>query len=163
MLNADFDRRHLWAAHILQHHWRTWSCPFKCEGSFPFASELRRHLSVHHMPGVPEEQLNAATTLGEKPAANDTATACPVCLHTVVGSKQYIKHVGRHLEQLALFALPSIEAEDDSDEDEVDVESDQIIDDQKSTGSRASSDNPEVRFRSRFLCFRWVHESGCII
>jgi hypothetical protein len=32
-----------------------------------------------------------------------------VCGSTVSGLKKYIKHVGRHLEQLALFALPSLE------------------------------------------------------
>ena len=136
--NADFDRRHLWQAHISQYHWRLWSCPFKCDGGrgFPTASELKTHLTHQHMPNVPEEQLDAVTALGEKAAANETSNTCSVCGHTVVGLKPYIKHVGRHLEQLALFALPRVE-----DEDKNNAESGQESDDERNdTGSRIDSE-----------------------
>ena len=47
--------------------------------------------------------------------------ACSLCRKTLESSKQYERHVARHLEELALFALPRTErdydyAEDDSDE-----------------------------------------------
>jgi len=61
------------------------------------------------MADAPEEQLCAATALGERPASEDASNLCPVCRRTVAGHKAYIKHVGRHLEQLALFALPPVE------------------------------------------------------
>lgn len=41
---------------------------------------------------------------------------CPLCIMTLTSSKQYEKHVARHLEELALFALPRTEM-DDADDD----------------------------------------------
>ena len=41
---------------------------------------------------------------------------CPLCKMTLTSSKQYEKHVARHLEELALFALPRTEM-DDADDD----------------------------------------------
>lgn len=42
---------------------------------------------------------------------------CPLCNMTLKASKKYEKHVARHLEELALFALPRTEM-DDADDDE---------------------------------------------
>ncbi|KAH7165848.1 hypothetical protein EDB81DRAFT_942832 [Dactylonectria macrodidyma] len=114
--NADFDRRHLWQLHVSQHHWRSWFCPFRCEGTFPSATELKLHIGQKHLKNAPEEQLSTLATLGEKPVSDDTASTCPVCAQTIVGLKSYIKHVGRHLEQLALIALPDLEDEEAGDE-----------------------------------------------
>ena len=41
---------------------------------------------------------------------------CPLCKMALTSSKQYEKHVARHLEELALFALPRTEM-DDADDD----------------------------------------------
>lgn len=44
---------------------------------------------------------------------------CPLCKESLKSSKQYKRHVARHLEELALFALPRTEmddAEDDNDD-----------------------------------------------
>jgi hypothetical protein len=50
-----------------------------------------------------------------------------VCGSTVSGLRKYIKHVGRHLEQLALFALPSLEeqsqAEDAASDEQISAQS----------------------------------------
>lgn len=119
--NTDFDRRHRWQLHVLQYHWRSWFCPFKCEGTFPSKIELSRHIGHQHMPNAPDDQVNAATALGEKSASDETVNNCPLCAHAVVGLKPYVKHVGRHLEQLALRALPSLDdenSEDGGDSDE---------------------------------------------
>ena len=56
---------------------------------------------------------------------------CHLCKDRLTSSKQYERHVGRHLEELALFALPRLEtddAEDDGDDDVVDVRDSTIID-----------------------------------
>ena len=45
---------------------------------------------------------------------------CSLCKDTLISSKQYERHVARHLEELALFALPRIES-DDADDDNDDV------------------------------------------
>ncbi|KAL6399891.1 uncharacterized protein AUP68_17300 [Ilyonectria robusta] len=113
--NMDFDRRHRWQLHVSQYHWRSWFCPFKCEGTFPSKIELAGHIGHQHMPNASEDQVNTATALGEKSASNESVNNCPLCAHAVVGLKPYVKHVGRHLEQLALHALPSLDDENSED------------------------------------------------
>ena len=105
------------------------------------------------MPNMPEEQLDAVTALGRKAAAKDTANTCSVCGQAVVGLKLYIKHVGRHLEQLALFALPRIE-----DEDENVAEADQESDDERNgTNSRIDSENSYAQV-CPLVCLKWEHQ-----
>ncbi|RGP65706.1 transcription factor [Fusarium longipes] len=114
----DFDRRHNWQLHVSKNHWRSWSCPFKCQQPFSSAPELSRHINNHHLPNGSEEELKAITALGDKPAPEDTSSQCLLCGHSTTGLKKYIKHVGRHLEQLALFTLPDLEREDVDEETE---------------------------------------------
>ncbi|KAL2675763.1 hypothetical protein Neosp_011954 [[Neocosmospora] mangrovei] len=109
--NTDFDRRHQWQLHVAQYHWRSWSCPFKCRGMFPSSLELEDHIRHQHLPNASNEHLNAVVARGEVPEPCDISKECPLCEHIVSGLKSYVKHVGRHLEQLALFALPDIKYE----------------------------------------------------
>ena len=43
---------------------------------------------------------------------------CSLCKETLESSKQYERHVARHLEELALFALPRTEMDDSEDDDD---------------------------------------------
>jgi len=115
--NADFDGRRRWRAHIAQHHWKSWTCVFGCDGAYASASDLRVHINTCHIRDVSVEQLEAVVVVGERPISEDTATSCPICSQSTAGLRQYARHVGRHLEQLALFALPRLD-QDDSDSDE---------------------------------------------
>ncbi|GKU02773.1 transcription factor [Fusarium langsethiae] len=110
--NTDFDRRHNWQLHVSKYHWLSWTCPFKCHQPFSSATDLSSHIKNVHLPTATEEKIRSVTTLGEKPAPDDTTSHCLLCGHSVTGLKRYVKHVGKHLEQLALFALPSLETED---------------------------------------------------
>jgi len=57
---------------------------------------------------------------------------CPLCCDFEVSSeRQYEKHIGQHLEQLALFALPHIVDDGNGDEE----------DEQSSTGDEKSDDD----------------------
>ena len=47
---------------------------------------------------------------------------CPLCRDTLSSPKQYERHVARHLEELALFALPRTEIEYAEDDDEYKAE-----------------------------------------
>ena len=96
-------------------------CPIGCrEEPFGSSSELKDHLG-NHLSGAPAGQIQAMVLLGENPAPDDATNECPLCKYTLTGFKRYIKHVGRHLEQLALFALPDLEEgldDTDTDQDE---------------------------------------------
>ncbi|RTE73517.1 hypothetical protein BHE90_012056 [Fusarium euwallaceae] len=122
--NTDFDRRHRWQLHVAQYHWRTWSCPFKCKDMFPSSLELEDHIRQQHLPNANNEHLNTVVARGEVPVPYDVSKECPLCRHIVSGLNAYVRHVGRHLEQLALFALPDIKDELPEDEFESDEQND---------------------------------------
>lgn len=105
----DFDRRHDWQLHVSKCHWRSWSCPLRCQKSFTSTAELSSHIKDHHLFSGIKEEVVALTALGEGSAPEDIPRFCLLCEHSETKLKKYIKHVGRHLEQLALFALPSLE------------------------------------------------------
>lgn len=133
--NVDFDRRHNWQLHVSRYHWSSWHCPFKCEGSFPSAAELSRHVKDKHLPNGDDQELETVVLLGKKTASADIINQCPVCGSVVSGLKDYIKHVGRHLEQLALFSLPSLEEQNPAE----DVASDEQISAQSSLDMSSQS------------------------
>ncbi|KAH7003037.1 hypothetical protein EDB82DRAFT_3888 [Fusarium venenatum] len=116
--NIDFGRLHNWQLHFSKYHWRSWSCPFECQQPLSSAEELSSHIKDQHFPSGTEGEIKLVTTLGEKPASEDTSGHCLLCGHSVTGLEKYIKHVGRHLEQLALFALPNFEIENPKRESE---------------------------------------------
>ncbi|KAG5658043.1 hypothetical protein KAF25_006994 [Fusarium avenaceum] len=144
--NIDFDRRHNWQLHVSKYHWSSWHCPFKCEGLFPSATELALHVKAKHLLTGDEQELRTVVSLGERVALTDTANQCPVCGSTVSGLKKYVKHVGRHLEQLALFALPRLEEQSP----EEDAASDEQISAQSSLDvSSKSSSQPDCSMLER--------------
>ena len=62
---------------------------------------------------------------------------CSLCKDTLKSSKQYERHVARHLEELALFALPRIEIDDAEDDN------DDVVDAKISASENdAASDSP---------------------
>ena len=96
----------------MQKHWRTWHCAYGCQDTFPSASEFKQHTSRFHSDAVATTQLNALAGLSERRMALDVVMECPLCLEKVKSVKQYHRHVGRHQEELALFALPKITGPD---------------------------------------------------
>lgn len=114
----DFDRRHLWQLHVSQYHWHTWSCPFNCTSTFTSGVQLGDHIRHQHLPNASDEHISTVVARGKVSVLNDVIKECPFCRQPISELKSYIKHVGLHLEQLALFALPSIGNEQLKDGDE---------------------------------------------
>ncbi|KAK3314877.1 hypothetical protein B0H66DRAFT_482065 [Apodospora peruviana] len=134
----DFERRHHWIQHVLQHHWRTWSCSFGCIQNFQSDQSIKDHLTTTHSNAIDEARLDTLVQLSERPKPLDAASTCPLCLQSLSSVKEYQRHVGRHQEELALFALPNIEGgEDDgseeSDESKVseDIEEPEVLKEQE--------------------------------
>ncbi|KAF5616778.1 transcription factor Cys6 [Fusarium tjaetaba] len=138
--NTDFDRRRQWQLHVSQYHWRTWSCPFKCEGMFLSAVELGNHIRHQHIPSASDEHLATVVARGEVSVSNDVAQECPLCRRAISGLKSYVKHVGRHLEQLALHALPKIGGEELED----DIESDEQNDEASELGAVSAEESSDT-------------------
>ncbi|CAG8169032.1 unnamed protein product [Penicillium nalgiovense] len=65
--------------------------------------------------------LQSQHSISESPGVH---VDCPLCLYSIPSGKQLERHVGRHLEELALFALPRSEEDDDEAAISSDVDSD---------------------------------------
>ncbi|SMY24007.1 unnamed protein product [Zymoseptoria tritici ST99CH_1A5] len=129
----QFSRRSAWRRHTLDHY-RYWVCPYGCEDAFASAEDHRRHMNVDHHEDLQDVMLKSLS----KSCARDSGfqfAQCPFCYKETSNRNLWFKHVGHHLEQLALFALPTHifahstdhEENDPSDVDEPaeqDIESD---------------------------------------
>jgi len=138
-----FRSRNEWFAHEIQNHRREWIC-VACLDTFTEKAKFSEHLQSMHSNLVAQSQLEALLLQCEEPVDKIPASACPLCdewesnlLDPKQDSKrlflnngavvepygtvvQFRRHLGRHMEQLALFALPMAEdneMEDDSVED----------------------------------------------
>lgn len=97
--------------HVRQIHWKIFSCPFACDKEFSCASECRKHVSKH-AGSVNTNDLDALVYLSQKPMDIKQGIPCPICAEIMRSASQYQRHVGRHQEKLALFALPTVESDD---------------------------------------------------
>ncbi|KAF4631570.1 hypothetical protein G7Y89_g6549 [Cudoniella acicularis] len=147
-----FRSRNEWFAHELQSHRREWVCQFCQHKPFSTAELFSDHVASAHPAILAGSKIGAVILQSEEPIVRISGDACPLCdewntrLHdskhdtrrlllndgNVVEPygtpKQFRRHLGRHMEQLALFALPVKESgeldDDNQEEQENDVDSD---------------------------------------
>ncbi|MCJ1251513.1 hypothetical protein MMC30_008747 [Trapelia coarctata] len=111
----------MWAEHEFNKHRlsRSWCCP-ECREGFTNAQELEEHLKEYHTGAFTPAQLPLVLSAAETRSAVPIETQqCPLC-KIIPGTSQrnFVKHVGRHLESIALATLPR-ETEDESDQDSI--------------------------------------------
>ncbi|KAK4450352.1 hypothetical protein QBC34DRAFT_324536 [Podospora aff. communis PSN243] len=121
-LGSDFGGRRHWVRHILNHHWRVWTCILDCGLVCESEDEMRAHLVAKHVDSLGTKDIDALVEMSEGPKPRDVACSCPLC-HQQLGSlKEYARHVGRHQRDLSLFALPKLDGEEEADDDERNTE-----------------------------------------
>lgn len=110
--------------HIKKEHWKVWYCAFGCPSCFHSKKDFQTHLQSTHGQEISGTKLASLECLSGKADASKPKKKCPLCANFWCDSDQkYAHHVGRHLEDLALFALPNTRNDEGSDEsDESDVE-----------------------------------------
>ncbi|CAG8953279.1 hypothetical protein HYFRA_00003486 [Hymenoscyphus fraxineus] len=143
---AMFRSRNEWFAHETQNHRREWACQFCSLPPFSSASEFSNHITSSHGNVLRNSSLKALVLQSEEPVDKIPSTACPLCDEweedvnriqqkldstrpkggtsegkTHGNLKVFRRHLGRHMEQLALFALPSVESEQLEDSSSGDV------------------------------------------
>ncbi|KAK3720811.1 hypothetical protein LTR37_003474 [Vermiconidia calcicola] len=120
-ITADrcYSRRRDWQRHQINMHNRYWSCAF-CSAEIHSELSFQEHLVGHHGQGPERSILQTLTDACAVSSQEVPDLSCPLCKTTQPSSKRWFKHVGHHLEQLALHALPQhvmgSETEDDEDE-----------------------------------------------
>ncbi|KAF4621930.1 hypothetical protein G7Y89_g14416 [Cudoniella acicularis] len=120
-LLATFQTREKWAAHELSTHRkeRIWTCPF-CSAEFSKDGEWTQHITIQHVVESSGTDLQRHRLLAERLKDRE----CPLCFKSTNGKpRDFVAHVGKHMEAIALTALPK---ESDSDrEDSSDFQSDE--------------------------------------
>lgn len=113
-----YVRRNDWKMHMRREHWKTWHCPLGCDAEFDSAQIFQNHVKTAHEQNVPPERIHTLEGLSSRADVTKAQGQCPLCCDFQVGSeKQYEKHVGQHLQHLALFTLPDTGEEGDEDDD----------------------------------------------
>lgn len=118
---AQFTTRAAWADHEFIEHRinRTWKCP-ECSRKIISASDWEQHLQEMHRREFTGPQLHVARNIAYETHSRPVETEeCPLC-RVVLGKprRAFIKHIGRHMEEIALMALPR-NTEEDSDESSI--------------------------------------------
>lgn len=118
-----FPDRHTWFTHELQNHWVEWDCCFCTHSPYRTRERFVKHVQAVHDGKFADDQLPALVKVCQKPVDKLSPAACPFCdvweaklreinQHMsvdetiVVTPQQFRHHIGRHMEQLALFAIP---------------------------------------------------------
>jgi uncharacterized Zn-finger protein len=115
---VTFSDRRLWAQHEFNIHrlQRTWSCP-KCPHQCKTTTEWTEHLQVQHRSQPPPDLLQIALDTDEvRKELLIEDQVCPFCQTTPSTTRrEFVKHVGRHMEDVALAALPMEDYFDNSE------------------------------------------------
>ena len=122
--DTDYDSRHQWFNHEKKVHRVSWNCRGHCSSSFQSLIVFQEHVIKFKPMGIDTRQLSTFIDMCSVPMRELTEVQCPFCQEIVVGTKYTEKHIGHHLEQVALFALPrSMFNDDDVEESDDDQES----------------------------------------
>ncbi|KAL9044017.1 MAG: hypothetical protein Q9214_002817 [Letrouitia sp. 1 TL-2023] len=106
--NTMYDSRRQWIAHELHWHRREWSCNVPSHDIFSERSLFAAHMQQQHPTHCMEGNLDVVVNMCER-AMDSTTAACPLCFSENAQNlsvQALEKHLGSHLEALALFALP---------------------------------------------------------
>ncbi|KAK4677956.1 hypothetical protein QC764_303270 [Podospora pseudoanserina] len=104
-----FASRREWFSHELEFHRSTWKCQ-PCHVRFLSRSTLMQHLNTKHQ----SQNLKTSNILAMVQTKRDSSTrSCPLCdewttQETERDSTSFCQHLGRHLQQIALEAIPPL-------------------------------------------------------
>ena len=103
-----FEKRSQWFSHELQIHRREWCCNEIGHQVFLDKTLFIEHLRYSHSELNSRTELAKVVSLFERPSTT-SMTPCPFCMDEDTKNLsliRYEKHIARHMEILALFALP---------------------------------------------------------
>jgi hypothetical protein len=121
-----FDNRKTWFEHETQHHRVEFFCNTELHPPVSTLDEFEKHMSQVH--GYTPNQTSAMIDLFKRPSKTREMD-CNLCGRR---TNQIKSHVSRHLQHLALFALPRA---DYGQEDNADEEASNLVNDARSLAS----------------------------
>ena len=140
----------------MQVHRKSWHCLI-CDRELKTPEQLLRHVQKQHGETITEAQTTTFLRSCERPVHGISPTACPFCddwkvsstevtqsnTDIVVTPAQFRRHLGKHLEQIALFALPRRHDGDDNS-NEGDLDSNQALENSSSNDDSHLSIDEDV-------------------
>ena len=100
--NDMFESREDWYNHELQQHRLEYYCNVKDHEQYTDVREFRSHMDKEHNVQFDHEQPQSQLSMFSRPTQRKSGI-CPLCMESTVQLKG---HLARHLERIALFALP---------------------------------------------------------
>ncbi|KAJ4111334.1 hypothetical protein NW768_011909 [Fusarium equiseti] len=105
-----YATRHDWIYHEMQMHRRQWKCQ-KCDVIFRNKDSMADHLSKSHSESV-ATQLPILLEMSERPLDDDHRMKCALC-PSQISLNRLLEHLAQHMEEIALFVLPSFSDENE--------------------------------------------------
>ncbi|KAK5988292.1 hypothetical protein PT974_12436 [Cladobotryum mycophilum] len=138
-----YSCRSEWAKHMRKDHWKTWKCFFGCSEIFSTAEGFRSHVETNHKENFLVSRLDTFENLSSRQEFKKLEQKCPLCFEVEIKSaRQYETHVGSHLENLALFTLPTLEIDGEEEEQDDDDDDDDDRDDDEDQELQKSAKEP---------------------
>lgn len=123
-----FESRQKWWAHEIQAHRMKWVCGV-CRSQQPNDAAMKDHLRAAHSEQISSDQIEDVAYNFGRPLEHINAADCPLCDYPRILRRRgyseeqichipthiFGRHLGRHLEQLALFVIPNTDLADDND------------------------------------------------
>jgi hypothetical protein len=119
----------------LQAHRKWWECIEGCNSVFRSLHAFHDHLANEHDVPTNNDRTIDLVRNCERQEAMSAEADCELCGVRLPTLTQLRRHLGKHQEELSLFALPSYMKEDDEEVDEDDVEIDSVASVANSEGS----------------------------
>ncbi|KAI2638009.1 ankyrin repeat-containing domain protein [Hypomontagnella submonticulosa] len=130
-----FESRHKWWAHEMECHRKQWECGM-CNARPPNRTKMVEHLKEVHGDQIPKGYEETVTNRFGRPMPHIAAADCPLCDYSGIlrrrgyaeeetqhlSPEKFGRHLGRHLEQLALFVLPTSDLVGEDDISDADAE-----------------------------------------
>lgn len=115
-IDETFQRRNEWIRHMLNEHWRLWTCPLGCSLEVSNSENLLSHVEGKHGDLVSAEKIEVLISLSSRTDETKVEEACSLCQKCEIKTMdRYKTHVGHHLEQLALFSVPRTYRDENSE------------------------------------------------
>jgi hypothetical protein len=114
-----FERRHDWFHHERDVHRREWVCSCcRSAKTFGIKASFRDHLKQKNRRiKIWDSQMTVLVDQGER--SIESEQPCPLCADKML-PQALQRHLGKHMEQLALFVIPgSVEDDENDDSDEM--------------------------------------------
>lgn len=134
-----FESRDAWFQHEALHHRSKWFCNTDSHSEYESKEDFLSHMKFDHGQKFDEAQFSALKDMFRRPSRSIEGT-CNLCQRH---STKLKSHLSRHLQQVALFALPRVNETVGSGKAERDTRSSRYVnkDDHKDDEDEESSDD----------------------